>query len=88
MSKIHVDRQYLSEMRTTTDLAFVLAEEQYDNINALSKEARLGAGTLYNLRSHKTRLPQFYTLVKLCRAVGPEIRVERRSIKLKMRKGA
>jgi len=81
-----VDRQYLGELHATVDLAFALAEEAFDSVDELSKEARLGVGTLYNLRSHRTRLPQFYSIVKLCRAVGLDVKVERRTIKLSLHK--
>ena len=80
---IHVTREYLSQLRAAVGLMFALAEEDDVPMDVLSKRARLGLGTLYALRSGKTRLPQFRTITQLARAVGCEISVERRTIRMR-----
>lgn len=66
----HVDRQYLQELHTAIDLMTATAEDEIGTNAQIAKEAKIGVQTLINLRNHKTRLPQHYTLLKLARATG------------------
>lgn len=82
MSRMHADRQYLQDLHAAVDLAFAIADDEFDTNTDLSKAAKLGESTLSKLRAHITRFPCHLTLVKLCRATGLEISFVRRSIRL------
>jgi hypothetical protein len=81
---LHVTRSYLRELHTAVELLFMMAEEH--TMEELSRRSKLGVGTLYNLRSHRTRLPQWRTMTYLADAVGCHISVEKNVIRMSIAK--
>ena len=78
------DRQYLEEMSALVAILISVGRDRYENVEAFSKAAKLSDQTIYNLASGQTRLPQFYTLVKLGRATGFSIELKKSRIRLKV----
>lgn len=80
-----VDRAHLHDLRQIVSEISATAKEAYDwNQKSLANEAGICQQTLSNLLSGKTRLPWYYTLVKLARATGYTIHIDRNKVGLKV----
>lgn len=72
-------KQFLNHV---VDKVFSKAETQQITWNNLAKKAKLCPQTVQNLGTRKTKLPQLRTVYQLCGAVGIEIQLVGRRMRI------
>lgn len=78
-------RTYLSELKAAVQLMTCLLEEEHDTIASMAAACNVAPQTLQRLARGKTRFPRHLTLIKIAEASGCEIRLERRTVKLRLK---
>jgi DNA-binding Xre family transcriptional regulator len=85
------EREYLRFLNHILDEVFELVDLAFDWSNAeLARQSGLGVSTVHNLDTRKTKYPRYFTVLKLCKAVGWEmklIRGPKPKFKIKKRAG-
>lgn len=72
-------KQFLNHV---VDEIFSKAKVQQITWSGLAKRAKLCPQTVQNLGTRKTKLPQLRTVYQLCKAVGIEVQLVKRRIRL------
>lgn len=85
-SQKSLDTQYHRELRNFIALAIELSSEM--TMTELAEESQLSLGCIHNLLNGITVSPHFRTIYKLGHAIGLEIKFDKHSLRLHLRKHA
>jgi hypothetical protein len=71
-----IDKQYFAVLHALVDSVFELACDKFDwSWEQFAEQAQLSPSTVYKLGNRVTQYPRYFTVFKLARAVGMDLKL-------------